>query len=191
MSNALSKATLTPPVGKHDHVRGPSTATVTLVEYGDYQCPFCGNIQPVIKKLQKHYGDQLRFVFRNFPQVRVHAYAQRAAEATEAADAQGKFWEMHDYLYDHQEALDVENLARAATALGLDKVKFNRAIAERVYANRVERDIQSGNDSGVGGTPTVFINGARSDEEDDFETLKKKIEEAILLGKASKGKRRS
>jgi protein-disulfide isomerase len=191
MSNALSKATLTPPVGKHDHVQGRSTATVTLVEYGDYQCPFCGNIQPVIKKLQKHYGDQLRFVFRNFPQVRVHAYAQRAAEAAEAAGAQGKFWEMHGYLYDHQEALDVENLARAADALGLDKVKFDREVAERVYADRVQRDIQSGNDSGVGGTPTIFINGARSDDDDDFEKLKAKIEEAILLGKASKGKRRS
>ncbi len=191
MSNALSKATLTSRVGKQDHVQGPSTALVTLVEYGDYQCPFCGNIQPVIKKLQKHYGNQLRFVFRNFPQVRVHAYAQRAAEAAEAAGAQGKFWEMHDYLYEHPETLDVENLARAANALGLDKVKFDREIAERVYADRVQRDIQSGNASGVGGTPAIFINGARSDDDDDFETLKVKIEEAILLGKASKGKRRS
>jgi protein-disulfide isomerase len=191
MSNALSGATLTPRVGKHDHVQGPSIAPVTLVEYGDYQCPFCGNVQPVIKKLQKHYGDQLRFVFRNFPQVRVHAYAQRAAEAAEAADGQGKFWEMHDYLYKHQEALDVENLARAADALGLDKVKFDREVAERVYADRVQQDIQSGNDSGVGGTPTIFINGVRNDDDDDFETLKAKIEEAILLDKASKGKRRS
>jgi protein-disulfide isomerase len=191
MSNALSKATVTPPVGKQDHIQGPSSAPVTLVEYGDYQCPFCGNVQPVIKKLQKHYGDQLRFVFRNFPQVRVHAYAQRAAEAAEAAGGQGKFWEMHDYLYDHQEALDVENLARAAAVLGLDKVKFDREIAERVYANRVQRDTESGNASGVGGTPTIFINGVRNDDDDDFETLKGKIEEAILLGKASKGKRRS
>jgi protein-disulfide isomerase len=164
---------------------------VTLVEYADYQCPFCGDIHPIIKKLQKSFGDQLRFVFRNFPQVRVHAYAQRAAEATEAADAQGKFWEMHDYLYEHPEALDVENLARAATALGLDKVKFDREVAERAYADRVQRDVQSGNDSGVGGTPAIFINGVRNDDDDDFETLKEKIEEAILLGKASKGKRRS
>jgi protein-disulfide isomerase len=191
MSNALSRETLTPPVGKHDHVQGPSTAPVTLVEYGDYQCPFCGNVQPVIKKLQKHYGDQLRFVFRNFPQVRVHAYAQRAAEAAEAADGQGKFWEMHDYLYEHQEALDVENLVRAAGVLGLDKVKFDREVAERVYVDRVQRDVQSGNDSGVGGTPTIFINGVRNDDDDDFETLKMRINEAILLGGASKGKRRS
>jgi protein-disulfide isomerase len=164
---------------------------VSLVEYGDYQCPFCGNTHPIIKQLQKHYGDQLRFVFRNFPQVRVHAYAQRAAEAAEAAGSQGKFWEMHDYLYEHQEALDVENLARAAEVLGLDEVKFNREVAERVYADRVQRDVQSGTASEVGGTPTIFINGVRNDDDDDFDTLKAKIDEAIQLGKASKGKRRS
>ena len=191
MSNTSSRATLTPPVGKRDHIHGPATATVTLVEYGDYQCPFCGDTHPIIQKLQKHFGDQLRFVFRNFPQVRVHAYAQRAAEASEAAGGQGKFWEMHDYLYEHSEPFDAENLARAAGALGLDKVKFDRDVAERAYAARVEQDIQSGIASGVGGTPTIFVNGVRNDDGDDFETLKAKIEEAIVLGKASKAKRRS
>jgi protein-disulfide isomerase len=189
MSSALN-ASLTPPIGKRDHIQGPSSATATLVEYGDYQCPFCGDVQPIIKKLQKHFGDQLRFVFRNFPQTRVHAYAERAAEAAEAAEAQGKFWEMHDYLYGHQEALDAENLVRAAAALGLDKVKFDKAVAERAYASRIQQDLQSGIDSGVGGTPTVFINGVRNDDDDDFETLKAKIDEAIMLSKASKGKRR-
>jgi protein-disulfide isomerase len=189
--STLSTATLALPVGKRDHTQGPSSAIVTLVEYGDYQCPFCGNVQPIIKKLQKHFGDQLRFVFRNFPQSRVHAYAERAAEAAEAAGSQGKFWEMHDYLYEHQEALDAENLVQAAVTLGLDRVKFNRDVAERVYSDRVQQDLQSGIDSGVGGTPTVFINGLRNDDDDDFETLKEKIEEAILLRKASKGKRRS
>jgi protein-disulfide isomerase len=187
--NSPSHATLTPPVGKRDHVQGPASAAVTLVEYGDYQCPFCGQVQPTIKRLQKHFGDQLRFVFRNFPQTRVHAYAERAAEAAEAASAQGKFWEMHDYLYEHQEALDAENLVRAAAALHLDKVKFDKAVAEREYTSRVQQDLQSGNDSGVGGTPTVFINGVRNDDDDDFETLKAKIDEAIMLSKASKVKR--
>jgi len=190
MSNS-STATLVPPVGKRDHIQGPSSALVTMVEYGDYQCPFCGDVYPIIQKLQHQFGDQLRFVFRNFPLARIHAYAQRAAEAAEAADGQGKFWEMHDYLFEHQDALDAENLVRAAVALGLDKVKFNREVAERVYADRVQQDIQSGIDSGVGGTPTMFINGVRNDDEDDFETLKAKIDEAILLSKASKGKRRS
>ena len=190
MSNSDTD-TLTIPVGKRDHIQGPTSAAVTLVEYGDYQCPFCGDTYPIIKKLQKHFGDQLRFVFRNFPLARLHAYAERAAEATEAADAQGKFWEMHDYLFEHQEALDAESLVRAAGALGLDKVKFNREVAERVYAERVQEDIQGGIDSGVGGTPTTFINGARNDDDDDYETLKTKIEEAIMISKASKGKRRS
>jgi protein-disulfide isomerase len=187
--SSSSNSTLTPPVGKRDHVQGPSSAVVTLVEYADYQCPFCGDVQPTIKKLQKHFGDQLRFVFRNFPQTRVHAYAERAAEAAEAAGAQGKFWEMHDYLYQHQKALDAENLVQAAAALGLDKVKFDQAVAERTYASRVQQDLQSGIDSGVGGTPTVFINGVRNDDDDDFETLKAKIDEAIMLSKASKTKR--
>src|ERR1700693_287691 len=89
--------TLTPPVGKRDHIQGSSSADVTMVEYGDYQCPFCGDTHPIIKKLQKHFGDQLQFVFRNFPLPRIHAYAQRAAEAAEAAGSQGKFWEMHDH----------------------------------------------------------------------------------------------
>jgi protein-disulfide isomerase len=178
-------------VGKRDHIQGPSSALVTLVEYGDYQCPFCGDVSPIIRKLQTQFGDQLRFVFRNFPQTRIHAYAQRAAEAAEAAGGQGRFWEMHDYLYEHQQALDAENLIQAAVAIGLDKVKFSRDVAERAYADRVQEDVQSGIDSGVGGTPTLFINGARNDDEDDFETLKAKIEEAILLAKASKGRRRS
>src|SRR6266481_1754839 len=184
--NISASATLTVPVGKRDHIQGPSSAAVTLVEYADYQCPFCGNVHPVIKRLQKHFGDRLRFVFRNFPQVRIHAYAQRAAEAAEAAGGQDKFWEMHDYLFEHQGALDAENLVRAAGTLGLDKVKFDREVAERAYADRVQRDIQSGIDSGVGGTPTLFINGVRNDDDDDFDTLKAKIKEAMMLARANK-----
>ena len=186
-----SNAALTLPVGKRDHSQGSSSAAATLVEYGDYQCPFCGDTHSIVQKLQNHFGDRLRFVFRNFPQTRIHAYAQRAAEAAEAAGSQGKFWEMHDYLYEHQQTLDAENLAQAAVALGLDRVAFSRDVAEHTYADRVQQDVQSGVDSGVGGTPTMFINGVRNDDEDDFETLKAKIEEAILLGKASKGKPRS
>ena len=185
-----SFTTLTPPVGRGDHVQGSASAPVTLVEYGDYQCPFCGDTYPIIKELQNHFGDQLRFVFRNFPRTKIHAYAQRAAEAAEAAGAQGKFWEMHDYLYENQDALDAENLRRAADALGLDRVKFDRDVAEHVFLGRVQEDIQSGIDSGVGGTPTTFINGVRNDGEDDYETLAAKIEEAILLSKSSKKKNR-
>src|SRR5438552_469941 len=180
MSNSIA-GSLTPAVGKRDHIQGASSAIVTLVEYGDYQCPFCGDAYPVIKKLQTHFGDQLRFAFRNFPLVRIHAYAQRAAEAAEAAGAQGKFWEMHDYLFEHQDALDAGNLVNAGSILDLDKARFNREVAEHVYADRVKADIQSGIDSGVGGTPTIFVNGVRNDDDDEFETLKAKIDEAIVL----------
>jgi protein-disulfide isomerase len=190
MSNSET-ATLALPVGNRDHIQGLSSAIVTLMEYGDYQCPFCGDAYPIIKRIQKHFGEQLGFAFRNFPLARIHAYAERAAEAAEAADGQGKFWEMHDYLFEHQGALDAENLVRAAGMLGLDRVRFDREVAEHVYAGRVQEDIQSGIDSGVGGTPTTFINGVRNDGEDDFETLKAKIEEAIMISKASKGKRRT
>jgi len=188
----MNTITLTPPVGKRDRIQGSSLAVVTLVEYGDYQCPFCGDTYPIIKKLQKHFGDQLRLVFRNFPLVKIHPFAQRAAEAAEAARAQGKFWEMHDYLFEHrQEAFDAESLVRATGVLGLDRVKFDRDVAERVYADRVQQDFQSGIDSGVGGSPTIFINGRRNDDNDDFETLKAKIKEAIMLSKASKRRRRA
>src|SRR6266436_79797 len=135
MSNSPTES-LTPPVEKRDHIQGSSSAVVTLVEYGDYQCPFCGDVYPIIKKLQKHFGEQLRFVFRNFPLVKIHAFAQRAAEAAEAAGGQDKFWEMHDYLFEHRlEAFDVENLVRAAGVLGLDRVKFDRDVAEHAYAD--------------------------------------------------------
>jgi protein-disulfide isomerase len=187
----LSTATLTPPVGKRDHAQGPSSATVTLVEYGDYQCPYCGDSYAVIKELQKQFANRLRFVFRNFPLPRIHAYAQRAAEATEAAGAQGRFWEMHDFLYEHQEALDAQHLVLAAELLGLHTAKFEREVAERVFAGRVQEDVQSGADSGVGGTPTLFVNGVRNDDNDDFETLQAKIEEAMLLHQPSKSRGRS
>jgi protein-disulfide isomerase len=187
----LSTASLTPPIGKRDHIQGPSSALVTLVEYGDYQCPYCGDTYPVIKKLQDHFGERLRFVFRNFPLPRMHRYAQRAAEAAEAAGGQGKFWEMHDYLYEHQESLDADHLVLAADTLGLDKVKFERDVAERVYAGRVQEDTDSGIASGVGGSPTIFIDGVRNKDDDDFETLKAKIEEALLLRQTSNPGKRS
>ena len=180
-----------PPTGQRDHIQGSPTAIVTLVEYGDYQCPFCGDTYPIIKMLQEHFGDQLRFVFRNFPLTRVHAYAQGAAEAAEAAGAQGKFWEMHDYLFEHQYALDTGNLLRAAVALGLDKVKFELDVTERAYAGRVREDVESGIACGVRATPTMFVNGVRNDGDDDFETLGAMIEEAILLGQSSTESRRS
>jgi protein-disulfide isomerase len=159
----MSDAMLTPPVSEADHSAGPDDAPVTLVEYGDYECPYCGMAHPVVKRAQRELKNQLRFVFRNFPLAEAHPHARLAAQAAEAAGAQGKFWEMHDMLFEHQDALEVEDLVGYATALGLDTQKFTRDLADGTYAKRVRDDFRSGVKSGVNGTPTFFINGARYD----------------------------
>lgn len=184
-----STPSLALPVGTRDHIQGSASAVVTRVVYGDYQCPFAGALHPVVKKLQRAFGDRLRFVFRHFPLITKHPDAQRAAEAAEAAGGQGKFWEMHDYVFERQWFLDAGSLAHAAEMLGLDTDRFAREVSERTYAKRVQEDLESGRASGVNGTPTVFINGVRGEEEDedDFETLQAKIEAAIARAKANKG----
>jgi len=151
------------PVGARDHVRGPAHAPVTLVEYGDYECPHCGRAYPTIKALQQQLGEKLRFVFRNFPLNQLHEHAELAAETAEAAAAQGKFWEMHGAIFEHQRALDLEDLVGYATELGLDAKKIVHDLERRAHRARVEEDFISGARSGVHGTPTFFINGVRFD----------------------------
>ena len=163
MSDSDYEADLTVPVSEHDHVQGPADAPVILVEYGDFQCPYCGAAYPVVKDVQRHMGDRLRFVFRNFPISTSHPHAQGAAEAAEAAGAQGKFWEMHDMLYEHQAMLDQGHLQRMAQQVGVDGERFKEDMAERRYEKRVRDDFMSGVRSGVNGTPTFFINGLRYD----------------------------
>jgi protein-disulfide isomerase len=172
-------ARLTVPVSQRDHQQGPATAPVTLVEYGDYECPYCGEAYPIVKEIQRRLGDRLRFVFRNFPLTQSHPHAEHAAEAAEAAAAQGKFWEMHDYLFEHQQALDDAHLVHYAAALQLDQEKFEREMTEHVYAPRVREDFLSGVRSGVNGTPTFYINGVRHDAFYDLETLLAAIEGAM------------
>jgi protein-disulfide isomerase len=162
---------LTLPVGERDHIQGPATAAVVLVEYGDYQCPYCGQAYPILIDLQEQVGDRMRLVFRNFPLSTQHPHAQHAAEAAEAAGAQGKFWEMHDTLYENQGHLDDAALLRYAVEIGLDVERFNRELKDHTFAVRVNEDFQSGIRSGVNGTPTFFINGVRHDEAWDLETL--------------------
>jgi protein-disulfide isomerase len=164
VSKRAKAGALTLPVGERDHIAGPSEAPVTLVEYGDYECPDCGRAYPIVKQVQQGLGRALRFVFRNFPLRESHPHAQHAAEAAEAAAAQGKFWEMHDRLFERQFALDDENLIEYAGDLGLDVARFRRELAGRVYEPRVREDFRSGVASGVNGTPTFFINGSRYDE---------------------------
>ena len=125
----MSDVVLTPPVNAQDHVAGPDDAPVTLVEYGDFECPYCGMAHPIVKKIQRELGNQLRFVFRHFPLAEAHPHARIAAQAAEAAGVQGKFWEMHDTLFEHQQALDVEDLVGYAKALGLDTTRFARTLS--------------------------------------------------------------
>jgi diadenylate cyclase len=166
------------PVGERDHVWGPATAPVTLVEYGDFECPYCGRTYPVVKELRERMGDRMRFVYRHFPLDSVHPRARHAAEAAEAAAAQGRFWEMHDLLYENQDDLDDAAMRRHATWLGLDLERFENDLAERRHASRVREDRLDGERAGVDGTPTFFVNGARYEGSLDLEGLLAAVEEA-------------
>jgi Na+/H+ antiporter NhaA len=156
---------------ERDHVRGPEDGPVTLVEYGDFQCPHCGRVEPVVRELLAEFGDDLRYVFRHLPLHEVHENAQVAAEAAEAAGAQGAFWEMYELLLAHQDALDLEDLHRYAEELGLDIGRFSEELRTRTHAPRVARDVESADRSGVAGTPTFFINGRRHHGPNDIDTL--------------------
>jgi protein-disulfide isomerase len=167
------------PVGERDHTQGPEDAPLTLVEYGDFECPYCGMAYPLIKDAQRHLGERLRFVFRHFPISTSHPHARRAAEAAEAAAAQGQFWEMHDLLYEHQRRLDDTHLHRFAEQLSLDLERFDEDMSARRYEARVREDFMSGVRSGVNGTPTFFINGVRYDGRWDEGHLLRALEHAI------------
>jgi len=172
MSEEFGGARLSPPVSARDHVAGDANAPVTLVEYGDYECPHCGHAYPIVKSIQHRLGKKLRFVFRNFPLAESHPHARHAAEAAEAAAAQGKFWQMHDAIYENQMQLEDEDLVATARRLKLDAEQVARALEEGTWTARVREDFRSGIRSGVNGTPTFFINGERYDgawpDEDAF-----------------------
>jgi protein-disulfide isomerase len=148
------------PVSERDHRQGPDTAAVTLVQYGDYECPYTRQSTTVVRAIQQQLGDQLRFVYRNFPLTEIHPHALHAALAAEAAAVQGKFWQMHDYIFHHQHTLEDADLEQFAQAVGLDVQQFARDMAEQRSLDRIEEDVESGERSGVRGTPTFFINGA-------------------------------
>jgi len=165
------RATLAVPVNERDHIQGAADAPVTLVEYGAFECPYCAAAHVVIKKVREVMGDQLRFVFRHFPLTQIHPHAEAAAEASEAAGAQGQFWAMHDVLYENQPRLDPPHLLLFAEELGLDTKRFTRELQEKVYRERVRGDFLSGVRSGVNGTPGFFINGVRYDGSWDLAPL--------------------
>lgn len=172
-------AKLTLPAGQRDHRQGPENAPITLIEYGNYQCQHCYRAYPIIKELKRRLGKNLQYVFRHLPLSTVHPQAQLAAEAAEAAGAQGKFWEMHEYLFEHRDALSEADLIRYAAELGLDVEQFKRDLAEHVYAEKVREDFLSGIRSGVNGTPTFFVNGIRYDGPWDEESLLEAVEKPL------------
>jgi Na+/H+ antiporter NhaA len=170
---------LTAPVDdERDHIRGPMDAAVTLVEYGDFECPYCGQAEEVIRQLLLEQGEDLRYVWRHLPLEDVHEHAQLAAEASEAAGAQGAFWEMHDELLEHQDELRPRQLVAAADRLGLDVNRFREDLRRREFAPRVAEDVEEADGSGVTGTPTFFINGRRHHGADDLETLTREVRTA-------------
>ncbi len=152
---------LTVPISETDHIQGSAQAAATLLEYGDYECPYCGRAYGIIKDLQAALGGKLRFVFRNFPLTKAHPFAELAAEAAEAAATSGKFWEMHDTLYENQRALSAESMVEFARQVGLNVPKFVEDIEKQRFRSRVKNDFMSGVRSGVNGTPGFFINGGQ------------------------------
>jgi protein-disulfide isomerase len=157
------------PVGPDDHTLGPDDAGITLVEYGDFECPYCAQAAPVVRHLERRFADDLRFVFRNLPLTRIHPHAQRAAEAAEAAGLQGRFWAMHDVLFEHHDDLGEESLLRYAEQVGTDATALAEAMNAGTTRAKIERDAAGAIRSGVNGTPTFFVNDARYDGSWAFE----------------------
>jgi protein-disulfide isomerase len=178
-------AALKIPITAEDHARGPASADVTLVEYGDYECPYCGQAYPIVQEVQKQFGKRLRLVFRNFPLSEMHPHAEAAAEVAEFAGAQGKFWEMHDKLYENQARLGEALYFDLAGKLKLSSTALRQALEQRTFEAGVRADFKGGVRSGVNGTPTFFINGHRHDGSFDFETLVSAIHQAMGTPKSA------
>jgi protein-disulfide isomerase len=173
-------ATLKVPVSEADHIQGNQNAPLTLVEYGDYECPHCGRAYFIIKKLQKHFGDQLRFVFRNFPLTQIHPLAEPAAESAEFAGTYDLFWPMHDGIYENQARLSIPLLFEVAAKLNLPQADLRAALANHEYLPKVRSDFMSGVKSGVNGTPTFFINGIRHDGSYEYDDLAAAIDTHLV-----------
>lgn len=167
------------PVNEQDHSRGPKDAPITLVEYGDFECPHCGQAHYQLQELEKALGESMRLVFREFPLTTVHPHAAQAAEAAESAGAQRKFWPMHDILFENQDALEAEDLLQYAAAIDLDVEQFARDLSQERFAPRVREHFMGGVHSGVNGTPTFFINGVRHDGGFDYQSLLEAINEYL------------
>lgn len=167
------------PISAEDHIQGPENAEVTLVEYGDYECPHCAHAHPMVRRIQKRFGEKLRFVFRNFPLTQSHPHAEAAAETAEFAGANGKFWEMHDLLFENQERMNRDLFLELANKLELSADGLTEALEEEKFEARVRADFSGGVRSGVNGTPTFFINGIRNDGPSEFMELLLAVDAAM------------
>jgi protein-disulfide isomerase len=176
MSQKVRAITLMAPVNPSDHILGPDSAKITIVEYGDFECPACGQAYHGVKILLKHFGSRVRFAFRHFPLREVHPYAELAAEAAETAGAQHKFWQMHDLLFENQLHLKVKSLKQYAEKAGLDLERYDYEMNDHVYLQRVQEDIESGTKCGVRSTPAFFVNGVIQDVSFGLERLKHIVE---------------
>ena len=174
-----NRAQLVVPVGPDDHVEGPDDAAITIVEYGDFQCPYCGQAYPIVKRLQSDFGGSLRLVFRNMPLTNVHPQAELAAETAEAVGLQGKFWPMHDVLFENQRDLSGPAILRYVEDVGADLSQVANTLHDGVVQKRVKDDVESGIRSGVNGTPTFFVNGERYDGSWDYDTFHAYLEEML------------
>ena len=180
---------LSVPVNQTDHTVGPSDAAVTVVEYGDFECPNCKQAAPAVKLLLEHFAGRVRFVYRHFPLTEVHPHALEAALAAEAAGAQHKFWPMHDLLFEHQDRLKLKQLRAYAERLELDMTSYNAEMDDTVYLQRVREQIDSGQRSGVRATPTFFINGAIHDVSFGFQSLWDRVEAELRVSEQQKKRR--
>jgi protein-disulfide isomerase len=175
------------PVGPQDHVLGDERAPVTLVEYGDYQCPHCGRAYPIVKQVLHHYGEQLRFVFRQFPLTQIHPFAEGAAETAEFAGGHKRFWQMHDGLFENQLRLGLPLFFELTKLLGLSTSELQTALETGLYDPRVRSDFMGGIRSGVNGTPTFFVNGRRHDGTYELADLMSSIDNQLQLVGSSTG----
>jgi protein-disulfide isomerase len=173
-------------VGPEDHAQGRIDAPITLVEYGDYECSHCGHAYPIVKSLQRQFGDDLRFIFRNFPLRESHPNAEAAAETAEFAGVHGRFWETHDAIFENQQRLSQPLLFELAERIELDARTLEQSLVRGEFSDRVQRDFSGGVRSGVNGTPTFFINGQRHDGDFESQTLAAAIRHALPTGRPKK-----
>jgi NhaA family Na+:H+ antiporter len=176
---------LIPPIGARDHILGSPRAPVTLLEFGDYECPFCGRAQPIVREVLRRLGDRVLYGFRHFPVPRLHPHALLAAQAVEAAGAQGRFWAMHETLFDNQNALALRDLLGHARALGLDVARFGGDLDNGIYLEKVAADIASAQRSGVDGTPTFFIDEVPHHGSWDLDSLTEALERALAADRGA------